>query len=183
MVEKEVSQNNTSKGAIMKTIKIREKITGKIMYEIARESLTGFDFSGWDLRNLDLSCLFLENCNFAGADLRGADCSVSSFDGSDFSHAIMSEADFSYASFNNAKFFMTKLSDSNFSRADFTNANIRHSRLNSTNLFAANFTGSKIGPGANLHQAAKVEEVIGFDHIHNPNVSVEQILSERLVPA
>ena len=126
LVKSDVPQNNTSKGAIMETIKIREKITGKILFEFEGETLNGFDFSGLDLRNADLSCLFLENCNFSGADLRGVDGSISSFDGSDFSFAVMSEADFSYASFNNAKFFLTKLSDSNFSRADFKDANIRH---------------------------------------------------------
>ena len=94
----------------------------------------------------------------------------------------MSEADFSYALFNNSKFFLTKLSGSNFSRADFTGVNIRHSKFNSTNLFAADFTGAKIGPGNNLHQAS-VEEVIGLSPVHNTNISIEQILSEGLVPA
>lgn len=167
----------------METIKIREKVTRKIMYEIERENLNGFNFSGWNLQNADLSYFFLEDCNFAGADLRGVDGSVASFDGSDFFSAIMSEADFSYASFNNSKFFMTILSHSNFKRSDFSNSNIRHTRFEFANLFGANFTGTKFGPGTRLEQVVDFEEVIGLDRIYNPKISIDQILSERLVPA
>ncbi|CAN5557010.1 hypothetical protein BH09BAC4_BH09BAC4_10050 [soil metagenome] len=80
----------------------REQLIGTIgkngrRVKMQASDLSGFDFSGLDLTQADLSFSNLEGANFRGAILRQANLSFSNLDGADFRDANLFEANLNFS--------------------------------------------------------------------------------------
>ena len=117
------------------------------------------DFSGRNLRDLDLSGLDFHEALLAGADLFGADLTSSNLTGVDLSgvnlnRAIVIRADFSGANLHNASFMRPSVSttlDYDVAEAPkFAGADMRNIRMTTKMIGAdfrgANLTGATMGP-------------------------------------
>ncbi len=117
------------------------------------------DFSGRNLRDLDLSGLDFHAARLAGSDLFGADLTNSNLRGVDLSdgnlnRTIVIRADFSGANLHNATFMRPSVSttlDYEVAEAPkFAGADMRNIRMTSKMVGAdfrgANLTGARLGP-------------------------------------
>ena len=95
-------------------IKIKHKITGKVLHTVDGDTFSGADLRGADLYRADLRDADLSGADLYRADLRDADLSRANLSGADLSRANLSGADLSRAD----------LSGANLSRANLVGATI-----------------------------------------------------------
>ena len=98
------------------------------------------DFSGYDLRQKDLSWCNLERVNFYLADLTGTKFNSAKLYNANFIGADLTGADLSGADLRTARFNSAKLIGANLQGADLTSA-----FLNNANLNGANLNGAYLG--------------------------------------
>ena len=125
------------------------------------------DLSGADLREINLSGIFLDGADLREADLRGAylrlaHLSRADLSGADLREAYLREADLreaylrlahlSRADLRLANLNEARLSGANLSEADLRGANLRLARLSQANLPEANLSGADVS-GADLSGA------------------------------
>jgi uncharacterized protein YjbI with pentapeptide repeats len=117
------------------------------------------DFSGQNLRHLDLSGLDFKGASLAGADLFGADLTTANLAGADLTNGNLNRvsvirADFTGAKLANATFMRPNVSTSlDFDPAEapkFTGADMRNirmtTRLHGADFRGANLAGARMGP-------------------------------------
>lgn len=113
------------------------------------------DFTGADLRNINMEGYDLRGVSFRGADMRWVSASDV-----DFRYSDLSNANLYQACINNSQFDCAKLEDTSFSNAhaietsfkvieegagvDFSNANLFYAKFCGCTLFDANFIGANL---------------------------------------
>lgn len=115
-------------------------------YADLHPDLTGANFSGFHLNDVNLSGADLRSMQFIDAGLQNAD-----LHGADLTHANLSGASMRGANLSNAVLVQTRLARADLSNANLTGANLSEADLGKANLSSANLSG------ANL-QAAHLDE-------------------------
>jgi uncharacterized protein YjbI with pentapeptide repeats len=98
------SQAKTLKETVLIAIKNGEKLE--------HHDLAGIDFSGENLRGVDFSNCYLEQCNFSRTNLQGAN----------LNGAIAARCDFSYANLSSASLTSSNIGACNFNHCDLSHA-------------------------------------------------------------
>jgi len=107
------------------------------------------DFTGRNLRGIDFSDCFLEQCRFDQCDLRGANLSGSiaaraGFIGADLSGCDLSNASIGGADLTRARLNGAQLKDCEYSGANFTEADLSDTHLTVMNSLEVIFTKAKL---------------------------------------
>lgn len=138
-----------------------------------RLDLSGADLSGRNLREVDLSEVYLTNANLSKSELQGANFTLASLDGADLREAHLCSTNFFDANMNRIKidgadlsgaslreaslqhtdFRSVNLSGVTLRQASLQNCDLRKTNLYEANLFGAVFTKSKL-QSANLQRAS-----------------------------
>ena len=107
------------------------------------------DFTGWSLRNADLSRLDLSGCDFSGSDLIGCDFSESNLSGSHLlgvwaAHASLCRADLSRSRWDGANLGHADLTGVHAIAASFEGSILSGATLSGSNLSGSRFDGSDL---------------------------------------
>ena len=132
----------------MKSIKIRNRWTGSVVFEYTKERNTIAEAVLEAIR-CDAN---LHGADLHGADLRGADLSGADLHGADLHGADLHGADLSGADLHGANLHGADLHGADLRGADLRSANLRDADLRSANLRSANLSGADLH-GANLRNA------------------------------
>ena len=143
----------------MKSIKIRNRWTGSVVFEYTKEentitetvleairrgaNLCGADLRGADLRGADLRGADLRDADLCNADLRGADLCGADLRGADLSCADLRDADLCGADLSCADLRDADLRCANLRCANLSGADLRDADLRGANLSGANLRDAK----------------------------------------
>ena len=154
----------------MKSIKIRNRWTGSVVFEYTKErntiaeavleaircdanlhgaDLSGADLHGADLHGADLHGANLRNADLHGADLSGADLRSANLRGADLRSADLRNADLRGADLRSADLRNADLSGADLRGVDLRSANLRDADLRSADLRSADLSDADLH-GANL---------------------------------
>ena len=111
------------------------------------------DFSGQDMRWMDLSYADFNGADLSGADLSWADLTVASFIRSDLSGASLTGADLSWADLRSTSLSGADLSWADLHRADLSGADLSGADLSWADLHRADLSGADLS-GADLTGAS-----------------------------
>jgi len=110
------------------------------------------DFSGTNLRQMNLSRMYLNGAFFIETNLSQVNFNEAILIGANFSEADLSEANLRGANLGEAHLIKAKLGRANLSGTNLGQANLRGAELKQTNLMGANLCGANLC-GANLRGA------------------------------
>ena len=152
----------------MKSIKIRNRWTGSVVFEYTKErntiaeavleaircdaNLHGADLCGADLRGADLRGADLHGANLRNADLSGADLRSADLRSADLRSANLRDADLSDANLYGANLRGTDLYGADLRDADLRDADLRGTDLRDADLRGADLCDADLR-GANLCDA------------------------------
>lgn len=147
----------------MKSIKIRNRWTGSVVFEYTKERNTiaeavleaircDANLHGADLRSADLSSADLSDADLHGANLRNADLSGADLRSADLHGANLCDADLSDANLSDANLCGANLCGADLSDADLRGVDLRGVDLRSANLRDANLCDANLR-SANLYGA------------------------------
>ena len=102
------------------------------------------DFSGRDLKGIDLSALNLTGDDFSHADLAGAHFDRTTLRGTSFSHASLSGAQFTDAKLTGIDFNHANLSGANFTNAFLTGVDLSHALMDGAVTTGIHLIGSTL---------------------------------------
>ena len=152
----------------MKSIKIRNRWTGSVVFEYTKEgntiteavleaircdaNLRGADLSDADLSDANLRGADLRRANLYDADLYGADLRDANLRGTDLRDADLRDADLYGADLRCANLRCANLRCANLYGADLRDADLRCADLRCANLYGANLYGADLRD-ANLRDA------------------------------
>jgi uncharacterized protein YjbI with pentapeptide repeats len=139
-------------------IEIKNRLTGKIIFEFSKENNTMKDTveeyikkelesgkSSADLSYANLSSADLSSANLSYANLSYADLSSADLSSADLSYANLSSADLSSADLSSADLSSANLSYADLSSADLSSANLSYANLSSANLDKRYLSITRIG--------------------------------------
>lgn len=113
----------------------------------------GLDFSSYDLKNVDLSYLNLQQVCFSNfTNSQGKPKRVANLEGVNFRNADLSRANLAYTSLQAAQFWRANLTEANLSFAQAENCDFSQADLNGANLYGVSFNGANLWR-ANLKKA------------------------------
>ena len=110
------------------------------------------DFSGTNLKQMNLSGMYLSGVYFIEANLNQINLNRAILTGANFSEAELNEANLRGANLGEAHLIKAKLDQANLSGTYLSHANLRGAELRQTNLIGANLSGAILS-GANLSGA------------------------------
>ena len=128
-------------------------------------NLIGCDFSGLNLKNVDLSFSTLSSINFSNTNLEGAILSASELDNIDFSNANLKSSSFINSVSNNNNFKSADLTGTNMINAIFKHTNFENTILESVNLDGAYFEN------VNLKKSVLSKSLLHQIIFNNVNIS------------
>ena len=147
----------------MKSIKIRNRWTGSVVFEYTKERNTiaeavleaircDANLRNADLRNADLSGADLRSADLHGANLRNADLRNADLSGADLRSANLRDADLRSADLRNADLRSADLRNADLSGADLRGVDLRSANLRNADLRNADLSDADLC-GADLSDA------------------------------
>ena len=129
----------------MKSIKIRNRWTGSVVFEYTKERNTIAEAVLEAIRcDANLRSADLRDADLSGADLHGADLHGANLRNADLRNADLSGADLRSADLHGANLRNADLRNADLSGADLHGANLRNADLRSANLCDANLSGADL---------------------------------------
>lgn len=159
------------------------------------DHLSGYDFSGKNLRNVNFTQAVLRNANFRNADLTGAILDSAILQGADFTNATLDEKwaliidlltsgegegqDFSEYDMRAAYLSGSDLENASLQGVDLSNAILSRANLKGANLGNANLREANLG-GANLRNANLTGANLGLTSLYGADLTGAIVTEEQL---
>lgn len=148
------------------------------------DEMANADFSGRDLRGVNLTGRDLRGAKFFKTDLRGAILQDCNLEGAEFSAANLEGANLETVNAKRAGFGMTQMQNCSLFRANLEGATLTQANLSKSNLSCANLNNSRLREAqlknADLSEASLVNADLSMAKVDQTNFSNADLRGARL---
>lgn len=142
------------------------------------------DFSGRNLRGINLASVWLQGAKFDGAQLQGANLGGAQLQDADLEMAQLQGAKFEYAQLQGANLMLAELQGASLERVELQGANLEMAQLQGAYLWEAQLQGANLVSaqlqGANLWEAQLQGADLGRAKFQGANLSLARLQGANL---